>query len=396
MKNKKILEIILYVLIGVPLLSTFLYYGTVVYDFPKAEKFNGRNFYNPYESISGKAYKANLHCHSKGFCEARKSTQKPENLQKVYSSKGYSILTITNHNKITKFVSPNKNFLFIPSYEYGRGLTKNHVLVFGAKHKTWLHFPYMQNVNQKQTIIDEVRDDGQLTSLAHPARSGYELEDMKSLSGFNCIEVSNAGKSSTDYWDILLSNGRAIWLTAGDDSHDITASDRSFRSWTWVFSDYLTQDSIISALRYGKSYAVSGIDGIDKNKLVSCTVYDNYVHIEFEKTADTIRLFGQNGKLIWLLTHTNQADYIIGINEKYIRAEAVTDHSVIYMNPIIRIKDTYKPYRDIPTTDTAGTWLFRSILFLIHFTIFGFYYLMKKKFNKNSTTKKQPSLYKSR
>lgn len=392
LKKKNIFKIILYIIIGVPLLSTFLYYGTVIYNFPKPVKFNGRNFYNPYENISGNAYKANLHCHSRGIIEAQKSSQKPANLQKVYSSKGYSVLTITNHNKITEATSSNKNFLFIPSYEFGRGFTKNHILVLGAKHKTWLQFPYMQNVNQKQTLIDELRDDGQLTSIAHPARSGYEIKDMENLSGFNCIEVSNAGKSSTAYWDVLLSNGRAIWLTAGDDSHDVTSTKRTFRSWTWIFSDFLTRDSIISALRYGKSYAVSGENAIDKNKLVSCSIYANFLHIQFEKPADTIKLIGQNGKLLWLLTNTNTAGYVLDRTQRYVRAEAITDNSVIYLNPIIRIKREYSYFRVVPPIDSGATWLFRSVLFLIHLTLFGLYFFLKKKLNKNTVSKKHPVL----
>jgi hypothetical protein len=382
LKKKNIIKIILYIVIGIPLLSTFLYYGTIVYDFPKPEKFSGRNFYNPYENISGNAYKANLHCHSRSIFEAHKSTQKTSNLEKVYRSKGYSVLTITNHNKITEVVSSSKNFLFIPSYEFGRGFTGNHILVFGAKRKSWLQFPYVQNINQKQTLIDELRDDGQLTSIAHPSRSGYELSDMESLSGFNCIEVSNFGNSSTDYWDVLLSNGRAIWLTAGDDSHDVTSTKRTFRSWTWVLSDYLTRDSIISALRYGRSYAVSGENAIDKNKLMSCTIYDNLLDIQFETAADTIKLFGQGGKLLSLIKNSNSAGYILDHTVKYIRAEAITDISTIYLNPIIRINGDYSPFREVPPVDSTATWLFRSVLFLIHFTIFGLFFFSKKKFNK--------------
>jgi hypothetical protein len=388
LKKKNIIKIILYIVIGLPLASTFLYYGTVKYDFPKPEKFNGRLFYNPYEYISGNAYKANLQCHSQGILEANKSTQKPANLEKVYLAKGYSILTITNHNKITKYTSTNKKFLFIPSYEFGQGFTGNHILVIGAKHRSCLQFPYTQNLDQKETLIDELRDDGQLTSIAHPARAGYELSDMQKLSGFNCIEVSNFGHSATAYWDVLLSNGRAIWLTAGDDSHDVTSTQRTFRSWTWIFSDYLTRDSIVSALRYGRSYAVSGENAIDKNKLQLCSVYDNLLHIQFEKTVDTIRLFGQDGKLLSLVTNSNSAVYILDKSIKYIRAEATTDKSIIYLNPIIRINNDYSPFREVPPIDWTATWLFRSILFLIHFTIFGLFYFSKKKFNKNKITKK--------
>jgi hypothetical protein len=394
LKKKNVIKIVLYIIIGIPLLSTFLYYGTNVYDFPKPEKFSGRNFYNPYENISGNAYKANLHCHSRGIIEAQKVTQKPSNLEKVYSAKGYSVLTITNHNKITKFNSTNKKFLFIPSYEFGRNFTRNHILVIGAKRKSWLQFPYAQNVNQKQTLIDELRDDGQLTSIAHPARSGYELSDMEDLSGFNCIEVSNSGKSSAAFWDILLSNGRAIWLTAGDDSHDITSTKRTFRSWTWVFSDYLTRDSIISALRYGKSYAVSGENGIDKNKLSSCSIYANLLDIQFETAADTIKLFGQDGELLSLITNSNSAGYILDHKVKYIRAEAITDNSTIHLNPIIRINGEYFPFREVPPIDWTATWLFRSVLFLIHFTLFGLYFFTKKKFKKNKIAKIQPNLSK--
>ncbi len=392
LKKKNIIKIAIYIIIGIPLISTFLYYGTVVYDFPKPETFSGKNFYNPYENISGSAYKANLHCHSRGILEALKSTQKTANLEKEYAKRGYSVLTITNHNKITKVEASSKKFLFIPSYEFGRGFTRNHILVLGAKRTSALQFPYTQTVNHKQTLIDELRDDGQLISIAHPARSGYELSDMEKLSGFNCIEVSNFGNSSTAYWDILLSYGRAVWLTAGDDSHDVTSTRRTFRSWAWIFSDYLIRDSIISALRYGRSYAVSGENGNDKNKLVYCSVYDNLLDIKFENPADTIRLFGQNGKLLSLITNTNSIAYILDKTIKYIRTEAVTDKSVIYMNPIIRINGLYAPIREVPTIDWTATWLFRSILFLIHFTIFGLYYFSIKKIKRNKSAKFQPVL----
>ncbi|MEI6089783.1 MAG: CehA/McbA family metallohydrolase [bacterium] len=365
-----------------------------MYDFPKTEKFSGRNFYNPYENISGNSYKANLHCHSRGIFEAQKSTQKTANLEKVYRAKGYSVLAITNHNKITRATSTNKNFLFIPSYEFGQGFLRNHILVIGANHRSYLQFPYIQTIHHKQGLIDNLHDDGQLVSIAHPARSGYELSDMENLSGMNCIEVSNFGHSSTAYWDVLLSNGKPIWLTAGDDSHDITDTQRTFRSWTWIFSDYLTRDSIISALSCGRSYAVSGENAVDNNKLVSCSLYDNLLQIQFEHPADTIRLIGQNGKLLSLVTNSNSAIYIVGKSIKYIRTEAKTGNSTIYLNPIIRFKTDYFPYREIPPIDWGATWLIRSILFLIHFTIFGLLYFSWKKNKKNKLAQKRINLQK--
>ena len=61
----------------------------------------------------------------------------------VYHQLGYDHLSISDYMRINTYQSGNSHYL--PGYEHGFGMGKNHQLIIGAKNVLWFDFPFLQN-----------------------------------------------------------------------------------------------------------------------------------------------------------------------------------------------------------------------------------------------------------
>jgi len=116
--------------------------------------FEGDIFYNPYKNFSSNTLRANFHVHSKTGKNSSDSPNETEKIFQHYKSNGYDVISVSNYQKIVKdSLTPN----YIPVYEHGYNVGKNHQLVIDSERATFYDFSLFNNYNTKQQVIDKVR-----------------------------------------------------------------------------------------------------------------------------------------------------------------------------------------------------------------------------------------------
>src|SRR6202007_660531 len=125
----------------------------------------------------------------------------------------------------------------------------------------------------------------------------------------------------TRQWDEALYSGKAPWIIADDDCHDISAKDQTGISWTMVNADTNNAADVLNSLRMGKTYGVSGTGGINNCHLLGVSVSGNSITISVDSVARQIRLIGQNGAVRKIIENSTKAYYDFRPDDTYIRAE---------------------------------------------------------------------------
>jgi hypothetical protein len=208
-------------------------------------------------SESGQWFKANLHTHTTAsdgkFSAEERITQ--------YKEKGYCVLAITDHGKVSTVENtPGSDFLVIngaelhPKCENGEFW---HLVGLNLPS----HFDCSIAKEGVQQVIDQIRQSGGETILAHPYWLGLTRSEMIALKGIMAMEVFNVtctfcgkGESSV-HWDDLLDSQMVLPAVAVDDSHSL---HDAFQGWTMIKAQDLTVHSIIDALKIGNFYSSSG------------------------------------------------------------------------------------------------------------------------------------------
>ena len=84
--------------------------------------------------------------------------------------------------------SPN----FIPTYEHGYNVYKTHQVCIGAERVLWTDLIFFQTKSMKQWIIDQLDQDCEIVSLAHPLLlNGYTVDELRFLTNYEMMEVLN-------------------------------------------------------------------------------------------------------------------------------------------------------------------------------------------------------------
>jgi len=196
-----------------------------------------------------------LHCHSKnsdGFLD-------PEAVASFYESRGYRLLALTDHEKISGVKGFNGVFQFGVEASRGKCMfgASYHIVALGVDDAKIL------DVKDPQLFIDRVNEEGGLTFIAHPYWSNLTHEDLTQLEGYVGIEVYNTGCDvevakgySTVHWDCLLSSGRKIWGIAVDDSHRYVIHPLDADGgWIWLNMDDPSPEAALKSIREGKFYS---------------------------------------------------------------------------------------------------------------------------------------------
>jgi hypothetical protein len=237
-----------------------IYIQTTIYTFPPPTPFSGDSLINPYQNIDNKKYKCNFHAHSKAWKGITNGHNSSQDLTKAYKDQGYTVAGISNYHCITDSINSNSP-VYIPVYEHGINIFKSHLLGIEPRKPSFFDFPLWQNTSQKQQIINDIRNNGGLVTIAHPKfMDGHTLEDMAQLTNYQFVEVLNHYRISDEYWDAALTAGRLVYGIGNDDTHDIK-NEPTFRMWTEVFADTPTKDGILDGMVKGKSYAVHAFNG---------------------------------------------------------------------------------------------------------------------------------------
>lgn len=257
-------------------------------------------------------YKANLHCHSTvsdGKCS-------PEELKKIYTEKGYSIIAYTDHNVMIAHDELNDdNFLALHGYETDVtecgekfNTLKTCHLCFIQKdpnnmqqacwHREWYVWGNAENYRSQvqfdkslpdfvreytpeciNKMIETGRKNGFFVTYNHPNWSMEDASVYTKYSGMNAMEICNYGcveagfdDYSPEAYDSLLRNGEKIYCIAADDNHNNRLD--SFGGFTVIFADKLNYKIITDALSNGKFYASQGPE------ITSLTYDDNKISIK--------------------------------------------------------------------------------------------------------------------
>ncbi|MCD4745315.1 MAG: hypothetical protein K8R58_03355 [Bacteroidales bacterium] len=381
----------LYFLLIVFVLILIQYLICPVYKFPKTKVFSGNKIFNPYQNIdSTKWKKANFQVQSYawfGITDGRKNSNKA--IDSIYKYLGYDIITTSDYQKINSYGNEEKTY--IPVYEHGYGIRKNHQVLIGSKKVLWRDFPVFQNIHHKQHIINLLRNDNDLVYIAHPRlRGSYTTDDMKYLTNYDGIEVLNNFRTSLEHWDTALSSGHYVTILSNDDAHDITNPDEIGHRCTFINVNNLTKKNIIIALKKGlafgadiyrplgetfeqKAEKAKKIPIINKVKISTDTLY-----VELSEKAEKFRFIGQNGQIKKTVMDTKNAFYKILSEDTYIRTEIIfPDRTTFYLNPVFRYYGEKPEKIQTAIVDTYKTFIFRIISFatIIFLAINIFYFI---------------------
>lgn len=263
--------------------------------------------YNPYAKQFGNWYKGITHSHTKGHNGNPEGTT-PDKMALVYKNAGYDFVAITDHDVYTKPASVT-GILYIPGQEVS--VSDGDMNVFGI---TRAVTPYKTG---QQTIDEAISYGPALVQVNHPLDSDANDDGrlQQYLSGLNSLwglEVYNGGRPSEDavaVWDKLISQGKRVWATAGDDAH---AVDETGRDWIVVNSSSNVQTEILANMKAGNFYATQGPD-------MNIRVNNNTVHVTTTKGRE-IKWYKSGMRLIKTTTLAGGEDtYIIKGDEGFVR-----------------------------------------------------------------------------
>jgi len=388
-----IIKLLLYLLAVILLLIIFQYLTCPVYNFKPGGNFSGYNIYNPYDDMDNHNWrKANFQIQSHawgGITSGNQNTN--EQIFKTYKSLGYDIIATSDYQKINRY-KENEPF-YIPVYEHGYGIHKNHHVLVGAKLVLWRDYPIFQTLSNKQHILNLLRNDNELVYIAHPLlRNGFAASDMKYLTNYDGIEVLNNYRFSIAHWDTALSNGNYVTILGDDDAHDIFNPDEIGHHCTFINSSTTNKNDIVAALKKGRSFGArinrplgeSFEDKIKRTRVLpvikAVDFRNDTIFISTDSIAKEIRFVGQNALLKKVVKNTNSATYNFRPNDTYVRIEIeFPDKSAYYLNPICRYSEEVPPHISLPSVNIYKTWLLRILGFATLLFIFVNLILLKRK-----------------
>jgi len=347
---RRVVAILLFLFIAIPSLLS------PVYRFPTPQPFAGTVLWNPYAHLAGTWQKANLHAHGIAWAGVTNGKQSDNDVVAAYKGRGYSVAGVSNYGSIAALEGVDS----IPLYEHGLNIPKGHQLAIGARRVVWLDFPFWQTVDQKQYIINRVGAAAELVSLNHP-NTAYTEDDMRSLTGYQLMEIVNGPFPVEDLWDTALSSGHVVWALGNDDAHDVTNLRRTFIAWNMIDAPSPSAADIIAALRAGRTYAVSLVGNNPDSALKSVEVSGADVTISSTGVPATYLFVGQGGVVRGTANQVMQATYTFAATDTYIRTVIRTPNMVMYVNPVMRYDGIALP-SPLAAVNETTTWLHRALV----------------------------------
>ncbi len=260
-------------------------------------------------------YKGQLHCHttnSDGLLPVSEVIRK-------YRLEGYDFVAVSDHNQLTNTnIYNDTNFVTIPNDE----------LTFGIKHVNAIKAikPYTGIIPEPvylQDVLDAAISIGAMPHINHPHSSQHTPEDIVNATGVSLLEIVNFRYDDPVYncalWDRVLSMGRDIYGTAGDDAHNYITDFNT--GWIMVKASLLSPSNILLALENGEFYATSG------PIITTITTEERTLTIDSEDGI-TIDFIGKNGGVL-ATVDSNAASYTLPAGGLYVRAQVTNSRGKI-------------------------------------------------------------------
>jgi hypothetical protein len=348
-------------LLVVALVVALPYAWGPIYKFPAPSVFAGTHFLNPYAALHGTWQRANLHAHGRAWSGVTNGQQTDQEVVNWYRNLGYTIAGISDYERIATL----HGVATLPIYEHGYNLRKSHQLAIGAHRVEWFDFLLWQSTSHKQYILDQVGRSADLVAIAHPFKDAYPVGHLADLTGYQLIEVVNGPTAFDKSWDAVLSNGRAVWALANDDTHDVTDAKRTAVAWNMIDAATTSTSDVINALRGGRSYAVARLAGAtgsaasNEPTLASVGVDGGQLVVTCDGDPSTFVFVGQNGAVRKTVKNVLHADYTFEPSDTYIRTVIRSSQTTMYLNPVMRYDGTSMP-KPVAVVDAGATWLLRG------------------------------------
>lgn len=213
-----------------------------------------------FSTRSGLWIKGNLHTHSTNS-DGRLTA---EQVAELYYANGYGLLSITDHEKLTRFST--SKLVTIPGFETSvKGTRLNydyHAVLLNVE-----DVEYAQRLrNSIEELLDFTFESGGLAFIAHPYWSSLTVEDLIGLKNYLGVEVYNTGCDvecakgfSMVHWDGVLVTGKPICGLAVDDAHRyLTPPIDALGGWVYVKTETTSIESILHGLERGLFYSSMG------------------------------------------------------------------------------------------------------------------------------------------
>ena len=392
--------------IALLLLVLYVYLSVPTYSFKEPKPFSGEYLYNPYQDMQPDQWKKyHFHCHSRkffGLTNGRKS--KETTIDSVYGALGYDHYGISDYMSINPHGTEREGY--IPAYEHGYGLIrKTHQICIGAESVYWPDFPFMQNLNMKQHMINKLGERCHFVMPAHASfTKGYKVNDMALLSNYRLLEVVNPYGNAIEHWDMALSNGHRVYALGDDDTHDITNVHEVCRNLTMVNTPDLNPEHVYEALDQGLCYAVEfdnwyyypltleqkvhdarALDYLTQAQLVGDTLFIT----TSAKTMREVRFIGQDGKVLKAEENVDTAHYVIQPEDAYVRTRIdLNGRHFLYLNPITRHPSPTPEDRRLDSINYAQTGMY-WLVYAVALIAFIWYLFKKAKEKKHDSNPEQ-------
>lgn len=310
-----------------------------------------------------KQYKANLHCHSV-LSDGKKT---PQELKDMYKAKGYSILSITDHETPRKHTDLNDDdFITITGYEayirpntecksdaYGKEIHLNlfarnpdneAIVCYNSKYCKYISAEEKEKlvkVGSQRTreysveyineFIKTAKDNGYIVTYNHPWWSMEDEADILAYKGYFSLEICNYSSyliSRHEYngalYDKMLKRGMKVFCHSADDNHNGTPDDSaicdSFGGFAMIMPDSFTYDSIYEAMEKGEMYSSMG------PLFNEISIEGNKIHIECSEVERIVVYNGSKGpkrKMAPIGETITSADFEIDKRAQYVRVSIV-------------------------------------------------------------------------
>jgi hypothetical protein len=249
-----------------------------------------------------KQYKANLHSHST-LSDGNKT---PEELKEMYKAHGYSVLSITDHERPYCHQSlSEEDFILLTGYEcyirphpLGKYKPYNkevHLNLFARDPNNVkmiccneCYCRYVKRDNAFESLervgserpreftteyineyIQTALDNGYLVSYNHPYWSMENEAEILSYEGIFSVEIvnyssylANALENSSALYEKMLLAGKRVFCHSADDNHNVKPVDHprsdSFGGFAMIFPEEFSYSGIINAMEKGEMYASMG------------------------------------------------------------------------------------------------------------------------------------------
>lgn len=282
---------------------------------------------NPY-APGGTQYKGQIHFHSTGS----DGLDAPAVIVQRYVDLGYDFVSLTDHNVIT--ADPEvAGVLFIPGCE-DYSTIPSHGNQIGA---------VTSNFNLTgQGFVDASVADGSYCQFNHPKYGSLSLsaETLLGITGYHGLEVLNGrdNQNCEDIWDALLTAGRTVWGSMGDDCHDISTDDDGLTA-VYVFAASLTQANIVASLKAGNFYASSG-------PTITVDVTGDVATVTTPDPAN-IKWISSTGKTVKVDNNVTSSSAVIEQYYPYLRAKItrISDSTFALTQPFINDSPAGETYR---------------------------------------------------